>query len=194
MFTLDSRSDTRSVGSLLATGGRVGSDAKWTADVSSSLTLGRYGAARLGDSAWILAPATGWRSAPPIAVPGVTLDLNVLQTSLTPGIRRTAEDLGIALVEGARARQCRVAIDGPIFRAAFPQVELLVGDGDLSRWRGQLTYWVFADGQLGRVAGSLNGEGADLQPKGVLGTIDVLMTATDRGALTRIVQPDDVGG
>ena len=49
-------------------------------------------------------------------------------------------------------------------RAAFPQIRWLVGDADLSRWRGQLDYWVFLDGQLGQVAGSVNGEAGGIEP------------------------------
>jgi hypothetical protein len=188
-FTMQARSDLRRVGDLVATGGRLGVDAKWTGQVASSVALGRYGAARIGTDAWALAPRTGWRSVPPSSLAGVTLDLHVLETALTPGIRATAEDDGIGMIEGARARRCRVAVDGPTFVAAFPQVALLVGQADLSRWRGQLDYWVFGDGELGRVAGSASGEGADLVPKGVLGAVDVVMTATDRGTIARITPP-----
>ena len=69
------------------------------------------------------------------------------------------------MIEGARARQCRIAIDGPTFRAAFPQVAWLVGDADLAHWRGQLDYWVFLDGQIGRIAGSVNGDAADIRAR-----------------------------
>ena len=68
------------------------------------------------------------------------------------------------VIEGARARRCRIAIDGTTFREAFPQVAWLVGDADLHRWRGQLDYWVFLDGQLGQVAGSANGEARRHRP------------------------------
>ena len=48
-------------------------------------------------------------------------------------------------------------------RRILPQVELLVGATDISRWRGDLDYWVFADGQLGQVDGRVSGtaEGLD---------------------------------
>ena len=64
----------------------------------------------------------------------------------------------------ASSRECRIAIDGPTFQAAFPQAAWLVGDADLAHWRGQLDYWVFLDGQIGRIAGSVNGDAADIQP------------------------------
>jgi hypothetical protein len=65
----------------------------------------------------------------------------------------------------------------------------LVGPTDLHRWRGQLDYWVFLDGQLGQVAGSVNGEGFGIEPDALLGTIDVLLTATERGHDTVIYPP-----
>jgi hypothetical protein len=93
------------------------------------------------------------------------------------------------VIEGARARRCRLAIDGPVFRAAFPQVRWLVGDADLHRWRGQLDYWVFLDGQLGQIAGSVNGDATGFAPTALQGTVDVLLTATERGRDTVIYPP-----
>jgi hypothetical protein len=104
----------------------------------------------------------------------------VVETALTPGDRTAAESLGVDDIEGARARHCRIAIDGETFRAAFPQVAWLVGADPMTRWRGDLDYWVFGDGEVGQVAGSIGGEGASLTPKGIQGTIRVTMTATDR--------------
>ena len=66
--------------------------------------------------------------------------------------------------------------------AAFPQVRWLVGDADLGRWRGQLDYWVFVDGELGQVAGSVNGEAGAIEPEAIQATIEVFLTATERGA------------
>ena len=80
-------------------------------------------------------------------------------------------------------------MDGPVFRAAFPQVRWLAGENDLHRWRGQLDYWVFLDGELGQVAGSITGEGADVADGAIQGTIDVHMTATERGRNTVIYPP-----
>ena len=101
--------------------------------------------------------------------------------ALSPGYRATAEDRGVEVIEGARARRCRVAVDGEIFEAAFPQVRLLVGTADLHRWRGQLDYWVFLDGEVGQVAGSINGEATAVVPEAIQGTVEVLLTATERG-------------
>jgi hypothetical protein len=108
------------------------------------------------------------------------VDLQVLSTALTPGNRATAEDRGIDVIESARARRCRVAVDGPTFVAAFPQVRWLVGDADLHRWRGQLDYWVFADGQLGQVAGDASGEAIGIDPEHLIADVLVHLTATER--------------
>ena len=70
---------------------------------------------------------------------------------------------------------------GATFDAAFPEVAWLVGSADLHRWRGQLDYWVFLDGELGQVAGSANGEASGIVPAALNGTIDVRLTATERG-------------
>ena len=110
-----------------------------------------------------------------------TIDVRVLQTALTTAGRAIFEDRGVEVIEGARARHCRVAVDGDTFAAAFPQIKWLVGDADLHRWRGQLDYWVFLDGQLGQVAGSASGEAMGLDPDALLATVDVRMTATSRG-------------
>jgi len=87
----------------------------------------------------------------------------------------------VEVIEGARARHCRVAVDGDTFEAAFPQVRWLVGDSDLHRWRGQLDYWIFLDAQLGQVVASASGEAEELVPDALLATIDVHLTATVRG-------------
>ena len=77
--------------------------------------------------------------------------------------------------------RCRVSVDGPIFRASFPPVAWLVGDDDLQHWRGQLDYWVFLDGALGQVAGSVNGQATGIEDEAIQGRVEVFLTATDRG-------------
>jgi hypothetical protein len=65
----------------------------------------------------------------------------------------------------------------------------LTGDANVETWRGQLEYWVFGDGQVGKVLGSVNGSSQDILPHGLLATIEVSMTATDRGAAVSIAPP-----
>jgi hypothetical protein len=123
------------------------------------------------------------------AVGDVGLDLTAFRVALSPEARAAASTLGVGLIEGAQARQCRTAIDGPTFRAAFPEIDWLVGDADLAHWRGELDYWVFLDGQIGRIAGGVNGDAADIQTDAIQATIRVDLTAIDRGAQIDITAP-----
>jgi hypothetical protein len=181
--------DLRPVGSVDLSGTRSGDDFRWLAYVATDRELGQYGSARVGDGAWTIRPGTAWQATDPAAVDDDTIDLEALDVALSPAYRATAEDHGVEVIEGARARRCRVAVDGPIFSAAFPETVWLVGSADLHRWRGQLDYWVFLDGELGQIAGSANGEAAEIVPDALNGTIDVLLTATERGRDVVIYPP-----
>jgi hypothetical protein len=70
-----------------------------------------------------------------------------------------------------------------------PQVRLLVGTTDLARWRGELDYWVFADGQLGQVDGRLTGPAGDLDPEALNALIRFRLTAVDRGLPISVLPP-----
>jgi hypothetical protein len=178
---LEGRLDLRPMGSADLAGVRHGDDVRWTAYVATDRELGTYGAARSGGRAWTRDPAEGWRptTVDPVT-DAVTVDGHAVATALTDGIRATAEDYGIEVIEGAQARRCRVALDGATFQRAFPQVGWLVGDADLSKWRGQLDYWIFLDSQVGQLVGSANGESHVIDPDSLQGTIDVRVTATER--------------
>jgi hypothetical protein len=181
--------DLRPIGSIDLAGRRVDDDFRWLAYVATNRQLGQYGSASVGDRAWTTAPQSGWRSVLPGYVAADTIDLQALGAALTPELRATAEDRGVEVIEDARARRCRIAIDGRIFSDAFPQAAWLVGDADLHRWRGQLDYWVFTDGQVGQLAGSVNGEAHQIVPDALLGTIEMRLTATERGRDTFIYPP-----
>lgn len=186
---IDGTLDGRSMGSIQLGGQRDRADVRWLAYVATTRDLGVYGAATIGSSAWVRDPFSTWRRTTPAAVGDVALDLTAFRVALSPEARAAAGTQGVGLVEGARARQCRILVDGPTFRAAFPQVMWLVGDADLAHWRGQLDYWVFLDGQIGRIAGSVNGDAADIQAGALQATIRVDLTATDRGASLPITPP-----
>jgi hypothetical protein len=186
---VDATVDLRPLGAADLTGLRVHDDFRWLAYVASNEQLGQYGSARVGDEAWATAPGSAWAAVAPAAVADDAVDLQALRAALNPGYRATAEDHGVEVIEGARARRCRIAVDGTTFRDAFPQVALLVGDADLHRWRGQLDYWMFLDGQLGQVAGSANGEASAIVPNALSATIDVLLTATERGRDSVVYPP-----
>ena len=186
---LDGDVDRRPIGSVVLDGVRSGRDFRWTAEVATNLVLGRAGAARIGPAAWQLEPRQSWRPVPPEAVAGEDLDLQLLATVLAPGRRAAAENRGLEYVEGARARHCRIAVDGPTFAAGVPQVRWLAGAGDLRRWRGQLDFWVFTDGELGRAEGAVSGEAGALGAEGLLGTIRARLTAVDRDQAITISVP-----
>ena len=181
--------DGRAIGSVDVSGVRVGANFRWLAYVATDRELGQYGAASFGGRAWTRTPGTGWTTAEAESVREETLDLQAVRTALARPSRSTAEDRGIEVLEGARARRCRVAVEGNTFRDAFPQLRWLIGDADLSRWRGQLDYWVFVDGQLGQVAGSVNGEAGAIEPEAIQATLEVFLTATERGRGQAIYPP-----
>lgn len=186
---LDATVDLRPTGSVELSGARSGQDFRWLGYVATEAALGRGGMARIKDEAWARAPGGRWLSTSPALVDEHTIDLQVLQTALTPDGRAIFEDRGAEVIEGARARHCRIAVDGDTFAAAFPQVGWLVGGADLHRWRGQLDYWIFLDGQLGQVAGSAGGEAAGIDPESLVATVEVRMTATSRGTDLVIYPP-----
>lgn len=172
--------DLRPTGSVELSGTRAGADFRWIAYVATDAERGQGGVARIGPEAWARAPGGRWLETTPTEVYDHSIDLQVLQSALTPAGRAIFEDRGVEVIEGARARHCRIAVDGDTFAAAFPQVAWLVGGADLGRWRGQLDYWIFLDGQLGQVAGTAGGEAVGLDPEALLATVEVRMTATSR--------------
>jgi hypothetical protein len=181
--------DGHSIGSVDLTGDRDGSDFRWLAYAATSRELGLNGEARIGSDAWIRLPSAGWRRTTEVQVADGTVDAQVHATALGQGTRAAAEFHGVDVIEGARARHCRIAIDGPTFRQAFPAIGWLVGDADLARWRGELDYWVFLDGELGRVTGSVNGDAGTIREGALQGTIRVSLTATSRGRAVQIIAP-----
>lgn len=181
--------DGRSMGTIELGGERDRSDVRWLAYVATSRELGLHGAASIGADAWLREPFAVWRRSTAAEIGDVDLDLTAFRVALSPEARAAAGTQGVGVIEGARARQCRILIDGPTFRAAFPQIVWLVGDADLGHWRGHLDYWVFLDGQIGRIAGSVNGEATTIQPGALQATIRVDLAATDRGAPVSVTAP-----
>jgi hypothetical protein len=181
--------DLRPIGNVDLRGVRNGDDFRWLAYVATNRGFGQHGAARIGPSGWRLAPGEGWRPVPVTDVAGADLDAQVLEVAIEAGSREAAEDHGLEFFEGARARHCRVAVDGRGFRAAFPAIVHLVGDVNLTRWRGELDYWVFADGEIGRVFASANGEAFAIVEGGLQAELRATMIATDRDRNHVVVRP-----
>ncbi len=186
---LDATIDGRSIGSIELTGERSVSDVRWVAYVASTRELGLHGAATIGERSWVRSPSEPWRRATAGEAGDDAVDLTAFREALSPEARAAAQTGGVSIIEGARARQCRIVVDGPTFRAAFPQVRWLVGAADLAHWRGQLDYWVFLDGQIGQIEGSVNGDAGDIADGALQATVRVQMTATDRGAPIVVTPP-----
>jgi hypothetical protein len=186
---LEGTLDGRSMGTIDLAGERDVTDVRWLAYVATTRELGLRGAALLGPDAWLREGSAGWRRVATGEVHDSDLDLTAFRAALSPEARAAAQSGGVGVIEGARARQCSILVDGPTFRAAFPQIAWLVGDADLAHWRGQLDYWVFLDGQIGRIAGSVNGDATDIQIGALQATIRVDLTATDRGGAVGLTAP-----
>jgi hypothetical protein len=191
-ITLDGDVDGRSLGGVTIDGVRDNGDARTEMTVATAIDLERRGAARIGGSSWLLRQGA-WRPAPSGASTEVAADLAlddvVVREALGSADRSASESRGEEYVEGARARRCRLAIDGPTFLRAFPATSLVVGPVDLHRWRGQVDYWVFGDRSVGRLTGSINGDAAGLPADGILGTVRVTLTSVDRGRPVTIEPP-----
>ena len=181
--------DSRPIGQIQISGERSGLDLRWTADVATDRSLGRFGVARVGSRAWLQSPGGPWTSVPTVDITNDGLDSQVLATALTASLRATAENRGLEFIEGARARHCRLEVDGPTFAAAFPQVDWFVGADLLNHWRGELDFWVFSDGEVGQVQGSVSGEAEPLGRTGIVGTIAVTLDATERDQFRAISAP-----
>ncbi|HYN48995.1 MAG TPA: hypothetical protein VER83_09025 [Candidatus Nanopelagicales bacterium] len=183
--------DGGSLGVARARGERSGQDFRWLAEVTTTRDVGFHGAAVVGSRGWIRQTGTRWVPVTSTTAEGESLDLAVIRAALDPLQRTAAEDLGLVYVEGARARRCRVAVDGAVFRAAFPQVRWLVGATDLAGWRGEIDVWVFSDGQLGRAEGRLGGPGFSIAPGAIRGELTAALTATHRGQPVTVTPPSN---
>jgi hypothetical protein len=181
--------DQRAVGTVSLSGRRSGSDFTSTAQVVSRDLFGQYETVRIGSLAWTKTPEQDWTETPAASLSSTQLDLAVLAGALSKQNRATAENHGLEYVEGARARRCRILVDGPTFAATFPQACWLIGDASMATWRGQIDFWVFGDGEIGRISGSVNGNAQDILPHGLLATVTVRFNMIDRDQPVTITPP-----
>jgi hypothetical protein len=186
---MDSTVDGRRTGQVVIDGVRSGADFRWSGFAATSQLVGQIGAARIDASAWWRQPGTGWYAVPVAAVEGWDLDRQLVEVALTVDNRSVAEDRGIAFIEGARARHCRITVDGDTLRQALPGIALLIGQVDISRWRADLDYWVFADRELGQVDGRVTGPAGELAEDALVATVRFRMTAVDRGRPATVTAP-----
>jgi hypothetical protein len=191
-ITAEAAIDGTSVGTASISGVRQGLDERWTGSTETEFANAQAGYTRVGDRAWLrVGPAQpSERPVDPFGMAGssgLTLDGPVVAvlTATEPAI--VAEDLGVELVEGARARHCRTAVDGPTALDTFLPLRWLAGGQlltkthQLTEWRGTLDWWVFTDGQLGQAAVTINGYPGEAWPtSGIQGSMDARLTALDR--------------
>ena len=188
------------IGHARLAGVRQGLDESWSGIMTSQYAAGTAGYARIGDEAWLQVGHDGWQdvSPDPFGMRGpdqLTLDGPMVATIMA-NPRPVAEDLGTELFDGARARHCRTAIDGPTALAASLPLRWLAGGGllkpahRLAEWRGYLDWWVFTDGQLGQATILINGYPGDAWPRsGLQGSLEARLTALDRTANWEIRAP-----
>jgi hypothetical protein len=181
--------DGASIGEVAIDGPRDGDDFRWEGIVASDLTLGRYGATRIGDEAWTAEPRRSWEAAPVATVEDLDLDRRFVRVALSAELTAIGQDLGLAVVGGARARHCRIATDGATVGHALPVARWIVGDSDIGRWRGEIDYYVFLDGAVGIARGSVNGEAFVLDRPGILGTLAFELRILDRGRDLAVAPP-----
>jgi hypothetical protein len=186
---MDASVDGRRTGQAIINGIRDGADVRWTGFAATDLMLGQVGVVKVGPNAWRRSPGTTWAPVPARAVAGEDLDRQLVTVALTPANRSVAEDRGRSDIEGARARHCRVTIDGSTLREALPEIAMLIGDTDISRWRADIDYWVFTDGELGQADGRATGPASGLADDALLAELRFRMTAVDRDLPVSITAP-----
>jgi hypothetical protein len=188
-LSLDGTVDDKRIGQVAIDGIRDASDFRWTGFAATHLLVGQVGALRIGTSAWEREPGTGWMSTSLINVQNRNLDVPIVGEALTPANRSVAEDRGLSFIEGARARHCRVTVDGDTLRRAVPEIEYVIGQADISRWHVDLDYWVFADGELGQADGRATGPAGDIVVDALTSIVRFRMTAVDRGLPVTVLPP-----
>jgi hypothetical protein len=177
---LDGSIDGRYTGLVTLDGRRAGDDLIWAGYGATRFTLGPQGIARIGPDAWVRTASGTWVPVDPSRADGWDTDRQVVAVALAPGAANAPEDRGIDYIDGARARHCRIPLDGTTLRRMLPAVALVVGGADISRWKGDLDTWVFADGELGQADGSVSGPAPDLGSDTLQAGVRFRMLAFDR--------------
>jgi len=184
--------DGDTVGNVLLTGARNGDDERWTALMQGQFAQGAASYVRVGSEARLHESGGVWRSIDPrgfglLGDRGLTIEEPIESVALGALGKPVTEELGIELIEDAQARHCRTPVDGPTAIEISLPVRWLAG-GDLvapahklEAWRGNLDWWVFADGELGQAVVTINGYPGEAWPSaGLQGSITARMTALDR--------------
>jgi hypothetical protein len=192
--------DTFDRGTAVLVGQRGGLDESWGGSWQGPDGSGQKAYLRVGSDAWVndasddpQAPGTTWSRSTPnpfglLGTAGLTTDGPPQAVADAPRGEIVAEDLGLEQVEGARARHCRTFIDGPTALDTFLPLRWLLGNdsyldsGALGRWRGELDWWVFADGELGLATVQISGARGETgwDDDGVRAFLEARLEAVDR--------------
>jgi hypothetical protein len=207
VITARSSIDTIERGTAVLEGRRGGIDESWGGSWSRPEGDGRQAYLRVGGRGWLndgsddpRAPGTSWRESGPdpfdlLGDRALTMDGPPHAVADAPRGEIVAEDLGLVHIEGARARHCRTFIDGGMALDTFlPLRWLLYGTSEdpgeaIPRWRGELDWWVFGDGELGLATVEISGSRAETpwDAEGIRVVLEAELSATDRHV------PVDVG-
>ncbi len=212
----EARAGSQVVGTVSLTGSRAGTDERWSATLTGwPVTTGREPSSlayvRVGSSAWLRSGTSPWDSVPvdetiipyvevgatpaPVIVQArETLDSEVIRVALANPARLAAEDVGLELVGGARARHCRLLAGGSIALQAFRPLRWLLGEPPLSDqssiadWRGSLDWWVLPGGRLAVASVSVEGLNPGW-PGGLQTTLQATLTSTPLAVAPSITAP-----
>ena len=196
-------SGNQKVGTVTLAGTRAGDNESWTASLTGwPVDSGReppsLAYTRVGSSAWLRPAGAPWSEVPVVeeitpyvevgATPAPvilqdreTLDSEVVRVTLASPARLAAEDIGIEIVDGVRARHCRLLAGGSVALQAFRPLRWLIGQPPLSDttaiadWRGNLDWWLLPDGRLAMVSVSVEGLNPGW-PGGLQGTLQATLT------------------
>ena len=137
--------------------------------------LGLHGAARIGERGVGPRAVRGLAAGDPAEVADGTVDVQAFAVALDA--RSSGRPPRSTASTSSRAPGRATAgspIDGPTFRRRSRRSPGSSATPTCDRWRGELDYWVFLDGEIGRIAGSVNGDAArDLATARSSGTIEV---------------------
>ena len=188
--------DQEPVAQVTVTGVRSGTSEQWSGEL-----MGRFDDGTLDYDSTDEGVTWGVDGAPPearrrgflemLGTNDLTLDGPILRAvSPTEGEPGTvAEDLGFDLFDGAAARHCRRAIDGPTALNAVLALRWMTGQdleersAALREWRGEIDWWIFGDGQMGRAIVTVSGYPGEAFPAtGVSAMLQAELSATHRGS------------
>ena len=209
VITATSSLDNEERGTAILEGRRDGRDEAWGGSWEGLDGSGQRAYLRVGRRAWLnddtddpQAPGRTWREVPPDpfdlhGADELTMDGPPYALAAVPRGEIVPEDLGLEHIEGARARHCRTFIDGTTAMDTFLPLRWLLYDSDgrpegaISRWRGEMDWWVFTDGQLGLATVEVSGPLSEtpLDDEGVRVVLAAELSATERDRVVDVTTP-----